>query len=89
MGCGLYTSFYNAARVCPGLLELGKEHILALQADGPLLNRAIRSLSKKYRPRLRPTIHGDAQNEPEDDEEDEDNLPLPEPVLLQVLGTIM
>ena len=48
-------------------MELGKEHILALQSDGPLLEQAIRSLRKKNRPRLRPSVHGD-----DDDQEDED-----------------
>ncbi|CAE7803520.1 unnamed protein product [Symbiodinium necroappetens] len=51
-------------------LEFGKEHILALQSDGPLLDRAIRSLSNKYRPRLWPAIPRDAHGEP-DEERDE------------------
>ncbi|CAE7752356.1 unnamed protein product [Symbiodinium sp. CCMP2592] len=47
--------------------ELGKEHILALRSDFPVLDRAIRSISKKYRPRLRPTLREEPQSESDDE----------------------
>ncbi|CAE7395816.1 unnamed protein product [Symbiodinium sp. CCMP2456] len=47
--------------------ELGKEHILALRSDFPALDRAIRGLSKKHRPRLQPAL----REEPQSDSEDE------------------
>ncbi|CAE7276766.1 unnamed protein product [Symbiodinium sp. CCMP2592] len=53
-------------------LEFGKEHILALQSDGPLLDRAIRSLSNKYRPRLWPAIPRDAPGEPDEEADDDE-----------------
>ena len=59
-----------------GSLELGKEHLLALQSDYPLLDRALRSLSNAHRPRLQPSIHreddGDGVVRGDEDEDEED-----------------
>ncbi|CAE7811849.1 unnamed protein product, partial [Symbiodinium sp. CCMP2456] len=53
-------------------LDFGKEHILALQSDEPLLDRAIRGLSNKYRPRLWPAIPRDAHGEPDEEREEDE-----------------
>ena len=59
-----------------GSLELGKRHLLALQSDYPLLDRALRSLSNAHRPRLQPNIragdNGETVVRGDEDEDAED-----------------